>query len=357
MRRSAASAVHRGGLVAAAVALGAAPAATAAGAAAESLRTWATGVSRDLGRPARRRSTRDGLADHATASNTSPTPPTRRTWLHPAATVLRGTDSPSSGIGSAPVAGRRRPAPRAASSRPPPTATGVVATNSAGDRRRPPRAFTTTANRAGLLPARQPRLGDGLAGRQERRRDPGLRRDLRRRRPAGRRRRRRGHLQLASSFGDARAPPPPASTSPAAAPAGWATENITPPRSPAAYGDDPDGVPYQLFSADLGAAARNGVTAARPRALPGRKRPAGSGAPPAIGTTTCATSATGAALSADLGPTPGPTFDLAFAGATPDLATSSSRPARRSPPTRPKSPGRGECDPAEPNLYDGPGRR
>ena len=57
----------------------------------------------------------------------------------------------------------------------------------------------------------------------------------------------------ASSFGGAepRAPRRPANTSPAATAAGWSTQNITTPTVSGSYGNDPDGVPYQLFSPDL----------------------------------------------------------------------------------------------------------
>lgn len=56
----------------------------------------------------------------------------------------------------------------------------------------------------------------------------------------------------ATSFGDAPAGAPPASQYIATrAGGGWSSQNVTEPTPSGGYGDHPEGVPYQLFSADL----------------------------------------------------------------------------------------------------------
>ncbi len=141
---------------------------------------------------------------------------------------------------------------------------------------------------------------------------------------------------------------------------GWSTQNITAPTLSGAYGTEPEGVPYQLFSTDIsGGLLLNGVhcrgegsgcpVAAPP--LPGSGAPAGyqdyylrndeSGGYEALLTATNAT----LHLSASL-------FDLALAGASPDLGhvVLSTCAALTSQAT--EVAGSEGCDPAAQNLYE-----
>jgi hypothetical protein len=142
--------------------------------------------------------------------------------------------------------------------------------------------------------------------------------------------------------------------------AGWSTQNITAPTLSGAYGSAPDGVPYQLFSEGLGAGLMlNGVhcrgegtgcpVAGPP--LPGSGAPAGyqnyylrndeSGGYQALVTAADAT----LGLSASQ-------FDVALAGASPDLAhvLLSSCAALSAAAT--EVPAAEGCDPAAQNLYE-----
>ncbi len=114
--------------------------------------------------------------------------------------------------------------------------------------------------------------------------------------------------------------------------AGWSTENVTTPADAGAFGDVPDGVPYQLFSETLDrgliAAPRRCAAAPCERAFALR---AGAGG----GLTTSVEEP-----------------DLRFAGATPDLGqivlstcAALTREATQVPPAP------APCDPAESNLY------
>jgi hypothetical protein len=109
---------------------------------------------------------------------------------------------------------------------------------------------------------------------------------------------------------------------------GWSTQNVTPPSISGSYGDDPDGVPYRLFSADLSLGLlSNGV---RCRSV-GTRCPvanpplSGSGAPAGYRNYYLRAAAGDfAALldSTDLGELAlgSDEFELAFLAATPDLA-------------------------------------
>jgi hypothetical protein len=55
----------------------------------------------------------------------------------------------------------------------------------------------------------------------------------------------------ATSFGAAQGAPPVSQYLSTRTASGWATQNVSAPLSSAAYGDDPDGAPYRVFSADL----------------------------------------------------------------------------------------------------------
>ena len=113
---------------------------------------------------------------------------------------------------------------------------------------------------------------------------------------------------------------------------GWSTENVTTPTDAGAYGLQPDGVPFQLFSGDLARGLvfdpQRCAAAPCPRDYLLRQSSDGS----------LTTSA-----QAD---------DLTFAGATPDLAhvVLSSCAALTADAT--EAPGVGGCDVAQPNLYE-----
>jgi hypothetical protein len=141
--------------------------------------------------------------------------------------------------------------------------------------------------------------------------------------------------------------------------AGWSTQNITTPTLSGAYGNDPNGAPYQLFSPDLSAAILlNGVhcrgegtgcPVANPP-LPGSDAPAGYQnyylRNEAGGFSALLTSA-----DAELGLS-AEEFDLAFAAASPDLqhivlSTCAALTAGAT-----EAPGIEGCDPGAPNLYE-----
>jgi hypothetical protein len=104
-----------------------------------------------------------------------------------------------------------------------------------------------------------------------------------------------------ASFGEAPRGAPPASQYVSRrGPDGWSTENITEPTVSGAYGEDPDGVPYQLFSGDL----------ARGLLLNGRRCAEGEECPRSYSLRE-SESGTLAALPEEPG--------LHFAGASPDL--------------------------------------
>lgn len=55
----------------------------------------------------------------------------------------------------------------------------------------------------------------------------------------------------ATAFADPDAAPPGSQYISRRSPGGWSTESVSPPQDSGAYGDDPDGVPYRVFSPDL----------------------------------------------------------------------------------------------------------
>ena len=231
--------------------------------------------ARELRRPARARSTPTASPPEP-ASNTSPAAayeanlaavPPRDGFTGAVARRQRGS---ALGAGEAGVSFSRHVGGLAASTA---YRYRVVATSADGTATGPPRLFTTHRDRPGLLPARQPRLGDGLPGRQERRCDPGAGRALRRRRPAGGGRGRGDHLRLPRLLRRRRRRPRRQPVPLAANAAGWTTENITVATLAGAFGEEPDGVPFQLFSGDLGRALVTRASAA-PRALSAPPRPA-----------------------------------------------------------------------------------
>jgi hypothetical protein len=90
----------------------------------------------------------------------------------------------------------------------------------------------------------------------------------------------------ASSFGVAAGAPPASQYVSRRDPSSWGTENISAPLQSSSYGDQPDGVPYRLFSGDLAAGLLFGGEPCR--GIPGCPSPApplaGSGTPPAYPT-------------------------------------------------------------------------
>ena len=156
--------------------------------------------------------------------------------------------------------------------------------------------------------------------------------DRRRRRPAGRRRAaaRSPTAPTASFAGGGQGAPPASQYLATRGSGGWATENITAPIFSGTYDATDQGVPYQLFSADLSRALLLNGDHCRGEAkrLRGRQ-PAACRAPMprrATRTTTCATTPPALRGPARVPPTPASStldpadFDLRLAGASPDLA-------------------------------------
>ncbi len=142
--------------------------------------------------------------------------------------------------------------------------------------------------------------------------------------------------------------------------AGWSTQNISTPMLSGSYGNDPNGVPYQLFSGDLARAVMlNGVhcrgegtdcPVANPP-LPGSEAPSGyqdyylrdneDGSFTAVATD----------ANAELALEP-EEFNLAFAGASPDLRHLVLSTCAALTPTATEVAASEGCDPTKPNLYE-----
>lgn len=166
----------------------------------------------------------------------------------------------------------------------------------------------------------------------------------------------------ATSFGEASGAPPASQYTSRRTAAGWLTGNISTPLDSAAYGDDPDGAPYRLFSSDLSRALLFGGLACR-GGLPGCPEPnrplPGTGAPPGYmayymrdNASGALTSLLGAADVAHSAVSPR-AFEVSFAAASPDLShvVLSSCAALTVGATEAPA-GSGACDPEEPNLYE-----
>jgi hypothetical protein len=141
--------------------------------------------------------------------------------------------------------------------------------------------------------------------------------------------------------------------------AGWSTQNITTPALSGSYGNDPNGVPYQLFSPDLARGLLlNGVHCrGEGNDCPVANPPLpGSGAPDGYqdyylrdnedGTYTATVTET----NAQLGQEP-EEFNLAFAGASPDLRHVVLSTCAALTPDASEVAGSEGCDPTKPNLY------
>jgi hypothetical protein len=163
----------------------------------------------------------------------------------------------------------------------------------------------------------------------------------------------------ASSFGkyEALGAPPASQYISRRSESGWATENISAPAVSGSYGNEPNGVPYQLFSTDLARGLMlNGIHCrGEGTACPVANPPLpGSGAPEGFqdyylranqdGTYT----ATITESNAELGPEP-EEFDLAFAGASPDLSHLVLSTCAALTPEATEQP---VCESGGPNLYE-----
>jgi hypothetical protein len=167
-----------------------------------------------------------------------------------------------------------------------------------------------------------------------------------------------------TSFGAAAGAPPSSQYVSRRTGTGWVTENVSAPLASAAYGDDPDGVPYRVFSEDLSRAVLFGGLACRGglEGCPAVNPPIpASGAPPGYMAYYLRDNANGQFTSL-LGPaevahsagkvTPA-AFEVAFAAASPDLShVILSSCAALTANAVEVSGGGGKCDPSATNLYD-----
>jgi hypothetical protein len=166
----------------------------------------------------------------------------------------------------------------------------------------------------------------------------------------------------ASSFGgyEATGAPPASQYISSRSAGGWSTANITTPTVSGSYGNEPNGVPYQLFSPDLASALMlNGVRCpGGGSGCPVMNPPLpGSGAPDGYQDYYLRDNGNGSftalltSSNAQLGLQP-EEFSLALAGASPDLrhvvlSTCAALTANAT-----EVPGVEGCDPTEPNLYE-----
>ncbi|MET0557266.1 MAG: hypothetical protein ABW065_01150 [Solirubrobacterales bacterium] len=128
---------------------------------------------------------------------------------------------------------------------------------------------------------------------------------------------------------------------------GWVTENVTPPAYAGAYGEEPEGVPYQLFAPDLARGLLTGIAG-----LP----PPGTGAPAGYANYYLRDAGGSFAAMVTQGDvallSPPPTeFQLAFAGASPDLRHVALSTCAALTGDATEVPSGSGCDSLEPNLY------
>ncbi len=165
----------------------------------------------------------------------------------------------------------------------------------------------------------------------------------------------------ATAFGDAVGAPPSSQYLARRTAVGWTTENVSTPLDSIAYGEEPDGAPYRLFSADLSKALLFGGLACR-GALEGCPAPnpvlPGSGAPDGYMAYYLRGSAGifSSLLSkgeVELSEVDGEHFDVSFASATSDLShVILSSCAKLTADAEEALTGPRECDPALQNLYE-----
>jgi hypothetical protein len=166
----------------------------------------------------------------------------------------------------------------------------------------------------------------------------------------------------ASSFGgyEALGAPPASQYISTRTVSGWTTRNITTPVVSGSYGDAPNGVPYQLFSTDLSRGVLlNGVHCrGEGSGCPVANPPlAGSGAPSGYQNYYLRDDETGTytavvtPANAELGLEPDE-FNLAFAGASPDLSHLVLSTCAALTPDATEVAAAEGCDPTRPNLYE-----
>lgn len=166
----------------------------------------------------------------------------------------------------------------------------------------------------------------------------------------------------ATAFGEPKGAPPASQYLSSRTPSGWSTQNVSAPLESAAYGDEPDGSPYRLFSSDLSQGLLFGGLPCR-GGIAGCPAPnpviAGSGAPSGFMAYYLRNASSGAYSSllsaSDLAHTAVSKehFEVSLATASPDLAHAilSSCAALTSNATEVML-GPDECDPEEQNLYE-----
>ncbi len=166
----------------------------------------------------------------------------------------------------------------------------------------------------------------------------------------------------AAAFGEAAGTPPVSQYLGRRSPSSWSTQNVSAPLVSGAYGDEPDGAPYRVFSADLGRAVLFGGLPCRgglePCPAPNPPLP-GSGAPAGYMTYYLRDSAAGTFSSllspadvahSEVAPA---SFEVTLAAANPQLSgvvLSSCAALSADAIEVPDGPGR--CDPNEQNLYE-----
>jgi hypothetical protein len=167
-----------------------------------------------------------------------------------------------------------------------------------------------------------------------------------------------------TSFGEAQGAPPVSQYLSKRTPSGWSTQNVSAPLDSAAYGDEPDGAPYRVFSEDLSKGLLFGGLPCR-AAIAGCPAPnpvlAGSGAPTGFmayylrgagGSYASLLSASDLSHTA-VSPED---FEVSFAGASPDLShvVLSSCAALTANATEVPD-GAGGCEASDQNLYEASG--
>ncbi len=166
-----------------------------------------------------------------------------------------------------------------------------------------------------------------------------------------------------TSFGNAAGAPPASQYTSARTGSGWSTGNISTPLDSGAYGDQPDGAPYRLFSTDLSRALLFGGLACRGglEGCPAPNQPLpGTGAPSGYMAYYLRDNSTGALVSllrpADVAHAAGvspPKFEVAFAAASTDLShVVLSSCAKLTADASEFAAGPERCDPNAPNLYE-----